>query len=141
MAADGKSRHVSGGPEAAARPSIFVAELRTFTHWVIYATVGGEALLGWCVSNAHAVHLKLPGLLPLPDLVGADSELADTLQDYHIWGAWLLLGLLVLHVSAALWHHFVRRDGVLLAMLPGAARHNGKAEQKLGLPAASGSNK
>jgi cytochrome b561 len=28
----------------------------------------------------------------------------------------------MLHVGAALWHHFVRRDGVLHAMLPGRRR-------------------
>jgi cytochrome b561 len=29
-----------------------------------------------------------------------------------------LAGLIGLHAAAALWHHHVRKDGVLLAMLP-----------------------
>ena len=61
------------------------------------------------------------GFIPLPDLVAADSDLADTLSDYHIWAAWVLLSLLVPHVLAALWHHYIRRDGVLTAMLPGGS--------------------
>jgi cytochrome b561 len=40
------------------------------------------------------------------------------LSDYHTLGAWLLLGMLVMHVGAALFHHFIRRDTVLWAMLP-----------------------
>jgi hypothetical protein len=32
-----------------------------------------------------------------------------------------LLGLIALHVSAALFHHFWRRDDTLTAMLPAAA--------------------
>ena len=33
--------------------------------------------------------------------------------------AYCLFGLAALHALAALYHHFVRRDGVLLRMLPG----------------------
>jgi hypothetical protein len=29
------------------------------------------------------------------------------------------MALVVVHALAALWHHFIRRDGVLRAMLPG----------------------
>jgi cytochrome b561 len=37
----------------------------------------------------------------------------------HLLGSWILLGLVSLHVAAALYHHFVGRDRVLWAMLPG----------------------
>jgi cytochrome b561 len=36
----------------------------------------------------------------------------------HKVGAWCLIGLVSLHASAALFHHFVRRDHVLEAMAP-----------------------
>ncbi len=36
---------------------------------------------------------------------------------WHNVGKWLLAGCLFLHVSGAMWHGFVRRDGVLSAML------------------------
>ena len=91
----------------------------TGAHWLMYGVLGAVTLLGWALSNAHAIHLRFLALLPLPDLVAADSDLADTLTDYHVLAAWLLLGLVVLHVLAALWHHYFRRDGVLIAMLPG----------------------
>jgi cytochrome b561 len=38
----------------------------------------------------------------------------------HVLLAYLALALVVLHVSAALWHHFGRRDEVLRRMMPGA---------------------
>jgi cytochrome b561 len=87
-------------------------------HWLMYAVLASVTLLGWALCNAHAVHLRLLGLLALPNIIAADSELADTLNDYHVWGAWVLLGFVATHVLAALWHHFVRRDAVLKAMLP-----------------------
>jgi superoxide oxidase len=36
----------------------------------------------------------------------------------HKLGAWCLIGLVSLHASAALFHHFVRRDDVLETMAP-----------------------
>jgi len=93
----------------------------TLAHWSIYGVLAGLVLLGWALCNAHAIHLRVFGVVPLPDLVAADSDLADTLSDYHIWAAWVLLSLVVPHVLAALWHHYIRHDGVLTAMLPGGS--------------------
>jgi hypothetical protein len=74
-------------------------------------------LLGWALSNAEGKPVHLFGLT-LPALVSADEDLADTLQAWHLNAAWVLLGLVSLHVAAALWHHFVLRDEVLRRMLP-----------------------
>jgi cytochrome b561 len=41
--------------------------------------------------------------------------------DVHTVAMWTLLALVVLHVLAALYHHFVRRDDVLRRMLPRSA--------------------
>jgi len=98
-----------------------VRRAATLAHWSMYGVLAGLSLLGWALCNAHAIHLRLFGVIRLPDLVAADSDLADTLSDYHIWAAWVLLALVVPHVLAALWHHYIRRDGVLTAMLPGNA--------------------
>ena len=87
-------------------------------HVLMYGVLIGLPLLGWAVTSAHGIALSFLGSVPLPKLVEADSELADTLTDYHIWLAWGLLALVVMHVAAAAWHHFIRRDTVLQAMLP-----------------------
>jgi cytochrome b561 len=91
-------------------------------HAALYAVLLVLTLLGWAGTSAHGVPLRLFGALPLPNLVDDDPDLADMLTDWHLWTAWLLLGLVVAHVSAACWHHFVRRDDVLRAMLPWLAR-------------------
>jgi cytochrome b561 len=87
-------------------------------HWLLYALLVGLPLLGWAATSAHNVNLNLLGLIPLPALAPVDSELADELSDYHTLGAWFLLGTVTLHAGAALFHHFIRRDAVLWAMLP-----------------------
>jgi cytochrome b561 len=114
-------RSVKGLVNHAAGLSAGVRRAATLAHWSMYGVLAGLILLGWAQCNAHAIHLRLFGVIRLPDLVAADSELADTLSDYHIWAAWVLLALVVPHVLAALWHHYIRRDGVLTAMLPGNA--------------------
>ena len=87
-------------------------------HVLMYGVLVALPLLGWAVTSAHGVTLTFLGVVPLPKLLSADSELADTLTDYHVWLAWGLLALVMAHVAAAVWHHFGRRDGVLRAMLP-----------------------
>jgi cytochrome b561 len=55
----------------------------------------------------------LLGLLIISPLGGNDWE-----ADAHEFLAWTLIVLVLLHVSGALWHGFVRRDGVMQRMLP-----------------------
>jgi cytochrome b561 len=70
---------------------------------------------------AHAVEFRgqgaLFGVLPLPGvpvwLVPGDAE------DIHELASHMWLPLLAIHVIAAIWHHFVRRDDALTRMLPG----------------------
>ena len=89
------------------------------THWLLYALLLAMPLLGWAMTNAQGHAVQLWQAIPLPTLVALDPDLADSLQEWHELGADALLGLVGLHALAALWHHCVRRDGVLASMLPG----------------------
>lgn len=91
--------------------------LATLNHLALYALLLVQPLLGWALSDAQGKPVHLLGV-NLPALVTADEDLADALQGWHQLAAWLLLGLILLHVAAALWHHFVVRDGVLRRMWP-----------------------
>lgn len=59
----------------------------------------------------------------------------------HVWALWAGLGLLVLHLGSALWHHFVVRDGVLRRMWPlaaaGGSADAGRPSPRRGAPARS----
>ncbi len=87
------------------------------THIALYALLVTLPLLGWALSSAEGKPVHLFGAT-LPNFVAADEDLADTLQTWHLNAAWVLLGLVCLHIAAALWHHFVMRDGVLRRMWP-----------------------
>jgi cytochrome b561 len=88
-------------------------------HSVLYSLLVALPLLGLGVTNAHNVKVSFLGLGKLPSLTAADSNLANTLTDYHVLASWVLLGVLVLHISSALMHQYFFKDEILSAMLPG----------------------
>nr|WP_226980509.1 cytochrome b/b6 domain-containing protein [Xanthomonas sp. LMG 12459] len=102
------------GPEAG---SALMRLLAGATHVVMYALLLTLPVLGWALSQSMGKPVHLFGAT-LPELVAPDPDLADTLGAWHVDAAWLLLGLILLHIGAALWHHLVRRDAVLQRMLP-----------------------
>jgi cytochrome b561 len=85
----------------------------------LYAMLLALPLMGWAASSAHDIKLSLFGVISLPDLVRPDSDVAETLDDLHKWLAWAMGAMVLIHAGAALWHHFFRKDNVLVAMLPG----------------------
>lgn len=101
------------------------------THIAFYVAMIALPLLGWAVVSSSPYAASVPtmifGLIPLPHLPffagSADpASVNDLLSGLHGWLAYGTLALVVLHVAAALKHHFVERDGVLARMLPAAAR-------------------
>lgn len=93
-------------------------------HYALYATTLALPVLGWLTANAYGQTLRLFGLLPLPTLMARDRELGYSLQDWHVDAACVLLALVLGHVAAALWHHYVRRNGVLRSMQPFVRRRD-----------------
>lgn len=63
------------------------------------------------------------GLIDVPALfsVPPDDETGRAVAWYvHVYGAWLLSGLIALHVVAALWHQFVRKDDLIRRRMLGS---------------------
>jgi cytochrome b561 len=88
------------------------------SHGLLYALIIVIPLSGWLYSSAAGVPTVYFGVLPLPDLLTRDKALAETLKNVHITLNYTLLALVTVHVAAALKHHLVDRDDVLIRMLP-----------------------
>jgi cytochrome b561 len=58
------------------------------------------------------------GFFTLPDMVPKSKSLYEAFITTHETLAWVLAAVVVLHVAAALKHHFMLRDDVLRRMLP-----------------------
>ena len=88
------------------------------THVAMYLLFFAVPLAGWAYSSAAGFPIVVFGILPLPDFVAADAALAKALKPWHGRLAWALAVLVGVHVAAALKHHFVDRDDLLLRMWP-----------------------
>ena len=91
--------------------------LSAFTHWTLYVLVLIMTLLGWAATNSRGWEVKLFGLVTLPQLAPTGSEWGHQAGDVHNILVYVLLGFIILHVGAAAYHHFVKRDGVARRML------------------------
>jgi cytochrome b561 len=91
------------------------------TEYLLYAMLLLQPILGLLQTNAHGDRVSLWLLGPLPALIGEDRAFAQQLLAAHKVVGFSLLGVIVLHASAALFHHLVRRDDILVRMLPVAA--------------------
>jgi len=88
-------------------------------HGGLYALLLAIPLSGWLYSSAAGVPTVYLDRWRLPDLVGANDALAAALKRAHQSLNFALLALVVAHVAAAVKHHFVDRNGLLVRMLPG----------------------
>jgi len=87
-------------------------------HWALYGLLLAVPLLGWIGVSLYP-SLTLFNLFDLPALAKPNEAAAARILDLHGWLAILLALAIAAHIGAALFHHFIRRDGVLRRMLPG----------------------
>lgn len=88
-------------------------------HLLLYALLLVLPILGWAAASARDWSVRVFDLVTLPHLVAAEAKIGFLAGDVHVVLSYVLLGLIGLHVAAALYHYFVRRDRVLQRMLPG----------------------
>jgi cytochrome b561 len=99
-------------------------------HLALYALMLLLPLSGWLMASASPlndpgafpfqIRNMVFGLFELPDpFAVGDRGLELTLKAVHLWSAIGMAVLLTVHAVAALAHHLVRRDRVLLRMLRG----------------------
>ena len=113
-------------PRAAERTPRILEWAGSLTHWSLYALMVLIPLTGWIVASSAGCCIGVPGL---PDInqfsmgtggtAPADPAVAYSL---HRVLPWALLALILVHVAASLFHHFIARDETLTRMLPGPPR-------------------
>lgn len=86
------------------------------THYAMYALFFIVPLMGWAYSSAAGFPIVVFGVMPLPDLMSVNKELAETIKPLHGFAAWALCSLVVLHVAAAVKHQCIDRDGLIRRM-------------------------
>lgn len=90
------------------------------THYTLYLLLVAEAVLGFTFRWGAGRSMAFFGT-GIPPLIGAIARpLRGELRDFHEWIGWAIFILALLHALAALYHHYVLKDRVLVRMLPSA---------------------
>jgi len=86
-------------------------------HLALYALMIGMPLTGWLLLSASGKIIPFFGL-ELPALIGENKDLAKQIKEVHEFVGTTGYYLLGLHVIAALYHHYIKRDDTLTRILP-----------------------
>ena len=89
------------------------------THWVLYALLLVQPLVGWIGTSAYPAPVPVFGWFNLPPIWWENRSLSDQMMALHRWLGIVIAVIAVVHIAAALQHHFVRKDRVLMRMLTG----------------------
>ncbi len=85
--------------------------------FLIYATLIAMPIVGWVmvVAGGHPPHI-FDFMLRLP--IAQSKAVRNIGGDIHFYLAWVIILLVSIHILAALYHHFIKKDEVLRRMMP-----------------------
>ena len=104
-------------PPITPAPAAWVAAVSTLMHWALYAFFLAMPVLGLLTLWTGGRSLMLPGGAMLPSPLAEDEALHEALEQVHTTIGEAFYYVIALHVLAAAYHHFVRRDDTLRRML------------------------
>lgn len=84
-------------------------------HGFLYVLLFAMPLTGWVMSSAGDFTIQFFGF-DVPDIVVKDKGLFDLAREAHEIIAFVIVGVVALHVAGAFKHHFIDRDETLARM-------------------------
>jgi cytochrome b561 len=108
-------------PPLPASVSLLQARAAAATEGGLYVLLLVQPLTGLMQTLARGRPFQI-FFFAVPQAMSRDRNLAMLFRQTHELAAWLLLGLIAMHVGAALLHGLVLKDGVLQSMLSGRRR-------------------
>ena len=109
-----KGARIPGFPTSMTRLHRFAARSSEYGLYVLLLT---QPLSGLAQTISRGAPFELLAWT-VPSIVSKHFGYVVLFYAVHKVGAWCLIGLVSLHATAALFHHFARRDTVLEAMAP-----------------------
>ena len=119
-------------PEVASIP-LWQQRIAGLVHLLLYGLMLALPITGWIMSSASPLNIDtvlfnlitVPHIPPFPDLPNK-ADIAASFHEYHELAGNLLILLLLAHIGAALKHHLIDKDAVLVRMLPNWASESFK---------------
>jgi cytochrome b561 len=93
----------------------FQNKLSQWAHRALYVCMVVLPVSGFMGSSFSPYPVKFFGL-PLPKLWEPSPEGKELFSEIHEVSAFVMMIIIILHISAAVWHQWVKRDGLLSRM-------------------------
>lgn len=87
-------------------------------HSLLYVALIAQPIVGWLGATAYGAPVSIFGLFTLPMPIPKSEPLSEAIFEVHEIIAFSIIGLLVVHIGAALMHGLAKRDGVVSRMWP-----------------------
>ena len=87
-------------------------------HWAFYAVLFVMMAAGYFILTLDGRSFGIFDLIDVPSLY-SQKGLEKLAGQIHWILAYLTMALALLHAGAALWHHFIKKDRVLISMIQG----------------------
>lgn len=111
--------HVHGRPDLPSTVSKWERILARTVQYTLYLLLIAMPLVGWVMSAAAGHQPVFFGLFTFPfPGIQPNKALSDLMFQVHQTIAFIIIGLLCLHIAGAIKHHFCDKDAVLRRMLP-----------------------
>lgn len=91
------------------------------SHWLLYALMFAMPLIGWSMLSAGGYPVTMFNGVALPAIAPHNATVYAVLRSAHTWLALLLFATVLMHLAAALFHAWVRRDQVFASMARGGS--------------------
>ncbi len=121
-------RAIAGAPAYAATLTPWTRASAHAAHIALYALMIALPVSGYVNSAAGGHEIPWFGLFVWPSFFPRDKALAHLGGQAHFWLAWTIGAFLALHLAAAAWHAWVKRDEIFARMWPDGAALAGRGE-------------
>lgn len=86
--------------------------------YLLYFIIIALTFSGWVAASVRGIEVGFANFFSLPALLERGSSLGFSIPETHEFFSTILLILIVGHVAAALYHHYILKDSILLQILP-----------------------
>jgi cytochrome b561 len=90
------------------------------THWGLYALLVVQPIVGWIATSAYRAPVLFFCLFELPPIWPEDRAFSEKMFAAHRFLGIMMALMICAHIGGALFHHFIRRDRVLMRMVSGS---------------------
>ncbi len=104
-------------PRALASHKPWEVTIAKTVHYIFYLLIIGMFISGYLITTAEGAALEVFSWFSLPASITGIANLEDMAGEVHEFLAYTLILLVVLHMLAALKHHFLDKDSTLIRML------------------------